>query len=67
MHERGITTIEAQTDAENAWVQTMQDVGHTTLYPLVKSWYTGTNIADKVRMFTPYAGGGTYRRIREQR
>ena len=64
MQNTGSTTIEAQTDAENAWVQTVHEVGHTTLYPLVESWYTGTNIPGKTRMFTPYAGGvGTYRRI----
>ncbi len=66
MHEQGSTSFEAQSDAEKAWVQTVHEVGHTTLYPLVESWYTGTNIPGKPRMFTPYAGGvGTYRRICE--
>ena len=64
MRTQAIAVIEPALDAENAWVQTVHEVGHTTLYPLTNSWYTGTNIAGKVRMFTPYAGGvGTYRRI----
>ncbi len=66
LHTQGIATIEPLMEAEDAWVKTVHEVGHTTLYPLVESWYTGTNIQGKVRMFTPYAGGvGTYRRICE--
>ena len=48
-------------------VPAVHEVGHTTLYPHVASWYTGANIPGKQRLFTPYAGGvGTYRRICEQ-
>ncbi len=66
MRTRGVDQVEADESAEQAWVRTVHEVGHTTLYPLTKSWYTGTNIEGKVRMFTPYAGGvGTYRRICE--
>jgi cyclohexanone monooxygenase len=57
-------TVEPTLVAENDWVKTVHDVGHSTLYPMANSWYTGANIQGKVRMFTPYAGGvGTYRRI----
>ena len=64
LRTQGIATIEPLTAAEDAWVKTVHEVGHTTLYPLVESWYTGTNIPGKVRMFTPYAGGvGAYRGI----
>jgi cyclohexanone monooxygenase len=66
MQRQGIESIEPKLDAENEWVQTVHEVGHTTLYPLVASWYTGANIPGKPRMFTPYAGGvGAYRRICE--
>jgi len=66
MQDRGAVRVEACEQAENDWVRTVHEIGHTTLYPLTKSWYTGTNIAGKVRMFTPYAGGvGTYRRVCE--
>ena len=64
MREHAVDTMEPTLEAENQWVRTVHDVGHTTLYPLTNSWYTGANIPGKVRMFTPYAGGvGTYRRI----
>jgi cyclohexanone monooxygenase len=64
MQKSGLVCIEPTAEAENAWVNTVHEVGHTTLYPMANSWYTGANIAGKVRMFTPYAGGvGTYRRI----
>jgi cyclohexanone monooxygenase len=64
MRSRQLDTVEPSLEAENDWVKTVHEVGHSTLYPLANSWYTGTNIAGKVRMFTPYAGGvGTYRRI----
>ncbi len=67
MRRQGLTLIEAQADAERQWVQTVHEIGHTTLYPLVSSWYTGANIPGKVRLFTPYAGGvGTYRRVCEE-
>ncbi|MFT5416854.1 MAG: cyclohexanone monooxygenase [Gammaproteobacteria bacterium] len=67
MREFGAMEVEATEQAERDWVQSVHEVGHTTLYPLTKSWYTGTNIEGKVRMFTPYAGGvGTYREICEE-
>jgi len=67
MQRRGVATIEPSQAAEEAWGRTVHEVGHSTLYPHVPSWYTGANIAGKPRLFTPYAGGvGTYRRICEQ-
>jgi cyclohexanone monooxygenase len=66
MQARHLASIEPTADAEDAWVQTVHEVGHTTLYPHVASWYTGANIPGKQRLFTPYAGGvGTYRRVCE--
>jgi cyclohexanone monooxygenase len=64
MRSSDFRSIEPTLQAERAWVQNVHDIGHTTLYPLTDSWYTGTNIEGKARMFTPYAGGvGTYRRV----
>ncbi len=64
MRDEGSATIEPNVQAEDDWVKTVHEVGHTTLYPMANSWYTGANIPGKVRMFTPYAGGvGTYRQI----
>src|SRR5205807_1628316 len=40
----------------------VNEVGHTTLYPLAKSWYMGANVPGKPRIFMPYIGGvGVYR------
>lgn len=64
MRARNLRSVEPCREAERQWVQTVHDVGHTTLYPTAQSWYTGANIAGKPRLFTPYAGGvGTYRRL----
>ncbi len=53
MRGRQLVTIEPTVEAEDEWVKTVHEVGHTTLYPLANSWYTGTNITGKVRQFTP--------------
>ncbi len=64
MRRADFKSIEPTLQAETAWVKNVHDIGHSTLYPLTNSWYTGTNIEGKARMFTPYAGGvGTYRRV----
>ena len=57
LHERGLTRIEAEQDAENAWVEHNNEVADRTLYPLANSWYVGANIPGKPRVFMPYAGG----------
>jgi len=57
-----LATIEATSAAQEAWVQHVNEVGHTTLYPLAPSWYMGANIPGKPRVFMPYIGGvGLYR------
>ncbi len=62
MEAHGIKSIEPTPEAEDNWVESVDEIAHTTLYPLVNSWYTGANINGKLRKFTPYAGGvGTYR------
>jgi cyclohexanone monooxygenase len=67
MRVRGIKTVEPTPEAEDQWVRTVNDVANTTLYPRAASWYTGSNIPGKVRMFMAYAGGvGTYRRLCDQ-
>ena len=62
LRERGLSTIEATAEAQEAWVQHVNEVGHMTLYPLAPSWYMGANIPGKPRVFMPYIGGvGVYR------
>ena len=53
----GKSRIEAETAAETAWVQHNNDVADSTLYPLANSWYMGSNIPGKPRVFMPYVGG----------
>jgi cyclohexanone monooxygenase len=54
--------IEATPEAQAAWVEHVNEVGHMTLYPRAKSWYMGANVPGKPRIFMPYIGGvGVYR------
>ena len=57
MREKGLSTAEAQSDAEVNWVQHVNEVADTTLYPQANSWYVGANIPGKPRVFMPYVGG----------
>jgi cation diffusion facilitator CzcD-associated flavoprotein CzcO len=60
--QQGKASIEATVEAEDAWVEHVNEVGHLTLYPLADSWYMGANIPGKPRIFMPYIGGvGAYR------
>jgi cyclohexanone monooxygenase len=59
-HDR--RTIEATREAEDDWVDHVNEIGNHTLYPRAKSWYTGANVPGKPRVFMPYIGGvGVYR------
>jgi cyclohexanone monooxygenase len=61
LREREITTIEASPEAEDRWVDHVNEVASRTLYPLANSWYIGANIPGKPRVFMPYIGGvGNY-------
>ena len=57
MRERGVDTIEATVDAEEAWVAHVNEVADRTLFPRANSWYVGANIPGKARVFMPYCGG----------
>ena len=47
MREQGLDTMEAATDAEDKWVDHVNEVAHTTLYPQANSWYMGANVPGK--------------------
>jgi len=53
VNNRQAATIEATERAENDWVQHVNEVADTTLYPLANSWYVGANIPGKPRVFMP--------------
>jgi cyclohexanone monooxygenase len=57
LRDHGFSRVEAEKDAEDAWVQHNNAVADRTLYPLANSWYVGANIPGKPRVFMPYVGG----------
>ena len=57
LRARGLHRIEPTPEAERGWVQHVNDVADSTLYPLANSWYLGSNIPGKPRVFMPYVGG----------
>jgi cyclohexanone monooxygenase len=64
MRDHGLDTMEAKPDAEDKWVDHVNEVAYTTLYPQANSWYMGANVPGKPRIFMPYIGGvGLYRQI----
>jgi cation diffusion facilitator CzcD-associated flavoprotein CzcO len=64
LRTRRLDCIEATAEAEDAWVDHVNEVAFSTLYPSANSWYMGANIPGKPRVFMPYIGGvGAYRGI----
>jgi cyclohexanone monooxygenase len=60
--QRQVDCIEPTPAAQDDWVDHVNQVAHTTLYPQAASWYMGANIPGKPRVFMPYIGGvGAYR------
>jgi cation diffusion facilitator CzcD-associated flavoprotein CzcO len=57
MRETGMNRIEANLEAEDEWVQHVNDVASLTLFSHANSWYLGANIPGKARVFMPYPGG----------
>ncbi len=61
LRERGLASIESTAEAEDQWVQHVNEVADATLFPRANSWYIGANVPGKPRVFMPYVGGvGTY-------
>ncbi len=67
LRAHGLARIEADPVAEAKWVAHVNEVASATLFAAVDSWYTGSNIPGKPRVFMPYIGGmANYRRICEE-
>ncbi len=49
--------IEAQRDAEDAWVAHVNEVAGRSLRSTCNSWYVGANVPGKPRVYMPYIGG----------
>jgi len=64
LRAHGHWTIEAGAQAQEEWSAHVHDLASKTLFPKVKSWFTGANIPGKPRVFMPYVGGvGRYAEI----
>ncbi len=62
MRTHGYARIEASQQAEDEWVDHVNEVASGTLFPQANSWYVGANVPGKPRVFMPYVGGvGAYR------
>jgi cation diffusion facilitator CzcD-associated flavoprotein CzcO len=53
----GFDAIEATVEAEDAWVDHVNQLANATLFPRANSWYMGANVPGKPRVFLPYVGG----------
>lgn len=60
LEQHGVATIEPQQPAEDAWVDHVNEVADMTVYPTCNSWYLGSNVPGKTRVFMPYVGFNTY-------
>jgi len=57
VHGQGMRRIEAETAAEDAWVDHVNEAAGKSLRSTVKSWYVGANVEGKPQVFMPYIGG----------
>ena len=57
MRAKNINRIEANRDAEDAWVDHVNVVAGRSLRSMCSSWYVGANVPGKPRVFMPYIGG----------
>ena len=60
LDERGVATIEASPEAEEAWAKHVNDIVSVTLFQNCNSWYLGANVPGKPRVFMPYLGFPNY-------
>jgi cation diffusion facilitator CzcD-associated flavoprotein CzcO len=57
MRETGKIVIEATPEAEAEWSAEVKRAGDASLRTNCDSWYVGSNIEGKARVFAPYIGG----------
>ena len=60
LRDSGCQTIEAEGRAQNDWVEHVNMVAGMTLYTSCSSWYLGTNMYGKPRVFMPLPGFPAY-------
>ena len=57
LRDIGAATIEPVQEDEDAWVEHVTEVSTVSLRSTCSSWYVGTNIPGRPRVFMPYIGG----------
>lgn len=57
LRDQPANRIEVEPEAQNRWVQHVNDVADQTLFTKTACWYMGADIPGKPRVFMPYAGG----------
>ncbi len=57
LDKAGLNAIEATRQAQDDWVDHVNEIASYTLFPKANSWYMGANVPGKTRVFMPYAGG----------
>jgi cation diffusion facilitator CzcD-associated flavoprotein CzcO len=59
LQDHGNRTIEARPDAQAAWVEHANSLvaGSIALHPTCHSWWNGSNVPGKKRVYMAYAGG----------
>lgn len=60
LRDRGIETIEATEEAQEAWVEHAASLAAKSVVrtaPNCSSWYLGANVPGKTRVYMPYVGG----------
>jgi cation diffusion facilitator CzcD-associated flavoprotein CzcO len=60
VHQRGDAIVEATAEAETAWMVHVDDIASETVFKSCDSWYVGSNIPGKPRVFTGYVGWPEY-------
>jgi len=62
MQANNLGAVEPEEEAENKWVDYVNEVANKTLFVKSDSWYNGANVPGKARNFVPFVGGvNTYR------
>ena len=57
MREQDLTRFEVKRDAELGWVDRVQNAADGSLRSACNSWYVGSNVEGKARVFSPWIGG----------
>ena len=60
VREQGLNIIESNEDAEQAWLVHVDEIASRSVFKSCNSWYLGSNIPGKPRVFTAYIGWPQY-------